>query len=78
MRSLWHRILYLLTGKLVGQVRYSKSLPFVVIDCLTKRGKMDVRYRLTVQRWTGWKWEFVENVEVTRQELRDIVKEQRQ
>lgn len=68
-------------GLSIGDVRYLKASPFIVgqmchflpSECWSNEERNALRYCANKQRWNGLRWEFVERLELTQQEWREIL-----
>jgi len=81
LRHLAARFVSWINGRTIGDVRYIKSLPFIIgnlchflpPDCWTAEERDSLRYCVIKQRWNGFDWEFVEELKVSRDELKRIL-----
>ena len=70
-----------MNGRTIGEVRYLKASPFIVgnmchflpRDCWTDDERNALRYCANKERWNGLRWEFVERLELTQKEWREIL-----
>jgi len=73
--SKWH-------GHQIGEIRYVKSSPFITgpISCLLPMEIWDdreyekVRYHINKQKWDGFRWVHIAELQKTRDELNDLLK----
>lgn len=80
---LWMWLVSRMNGLAIGEVRYLKASPFIVGDmchflpteCWTNDERSALRYCANKQRWNGLRWEFVERLELTQQQWREILAE---
>jgi len=70
-----------INGRTIGEVRYLKASPFIVgglchflpPECWTSDEQNALRYCANKERWNGLRWEFVERLELTQKEWREIL-----
>lgn len=73
--SKWH-------GLQIGQIRYTKSSPFITgsISCLLPMEIWDNReyqsliYNINKEEWDGFKWVHIAELQKTRDELNELLK----
>jgi len=61
----------------VGKIRYIWGSPRIIgnlgcllpADCWDERETSSLRFRVHKQRYTGWKWVFVETLELSHKEI---------
>lgn len=70
-----------MNGLTIGDIRYVKASPFIVgdiyhflpVECWTKNDRNSLRYCANKQKWNGFNWVFLERVELTQSEWKEIL-----
>lgn len=81
MKRLLAYIISRINGVRIGDCRYTKASPFVVGDlchflpteCQTAKERSSLKYCANKEQWDGFLWVFIERVELTRDEWREIL-----